>query len=221
MSSEAGSPRCLNCGADLSGAFCSRCGQEDTDLRVSIRSLVRDFFADQFGLESKVPRTLWALVSRPGLLTKEYLAGHRVRWLTPFKLYLSVSVVYFLLLSLPFFGSMRANITYTDADRAAIDSARAEGTLRRDSAAAGQRSDVVAIGGTVSDSTLPDSSLNGLERLLQRRSREFSSMSQVEQVEYFKNAFVKYMPILCGASHLHAAFPCVRLRRAHAESFPA
>lgn len=169
MSSESGSPRCLNCGADLSGSFCSRCGQEDIELRVSLGSLVRDFFADQFGLESKVPRTLWALVSKPGLLTREYLAGHRVRWLLPFKLYLSVSVVYFLLLSLPGVGSMRTTIKYTDTDRAAMDSARVEANSI-------------------------DSAASGTESLIQRRSREIASMSQAEQVDYFKNAFVKYMP---------------------------
>jgi hypothetical protein len=190
MSSESGSPRCLNCGADLSGSFCSKCGQEDLDLRVSLGSLVRDLFADQFGLESKVPRTLWALISKPGLLTREYLAGHRVRWLLPFKLYLSVSVVYFLLLSLPFLGSMRTTIKYTDTDRAAMDSARVEA----DSISANQRSGIVTIGGTVSDSALTDSTATGAESLIQRRSREIASMSQADQVDYFKNAFVKYMP---------------------------
>ena len=194
MSSESGSPRCLNCGADLSGPYCSRCGQEDHDLRVSLGRLVRDFFSDQFGLESKVPRTLWALVSRPGLLTKEYLAGHRVSWLLPLKLYLSVSVVYFLLLSLPFLGGIRTNVTYTDADRAAIDSARDAGAENRgDSVALETRSGIIAVGATAPDSTAIDSSASGLERILSRRVREFGSMSEAEQADYFKAAFVKYM----------------------------
>jgi len=105
LSSEAGSPRCLNCGAELSGPFCSVCGQEDTELRVSLRRLAKDFLAEQLGLESKVPTTLWTLISKPGLLTKEYLGGRRVRSLLPLRLYLSASVVYFLLLALPFFGN--------------------------------------------------------------------------------------------------------------------
>ena len=60
--------------------------------------------AEQLGLESKVPTTLWRLISRPGVLTREYLAGKRVRSLLPLRLYLSASVIYFLLLSVPFFG---------------------------------------------------------------------------------------------------------------------
>src|SRR5215212_9831045 len=104
MSSETGSPRCLNCGADLTGQYCSACGQEDTELRVSLKRLARDFLAEQLGLESKVPTTLWRLMSKPGLLTKEYLSGKRVRSLLPLRLYLSASVIYFLLLALPFFG---------------------------------------------------------------------------------------------------------------------
>src|SRR5512133_3896968 len=99
MSSEGGAPRCLNCGAELDGPFCAQCGQHDHELRISIKRLASDFLAEQLGLESKVPTTLWKLISRPGLLTKEYLVGHRVRSLLPLRLYLSASVIYFLLFS--------------------------------------------------------------------------------------------------------------------------
>ena len=125
MSSESGAPRCLNCGAELSGPYCSQCGQEDHELRVSLKRLARDFLAEQLGLESKVPTTLWTLLSKPGLLTKEYLAGRRVRSLLPLRLYLSASVVYCLLLSLPFFGrKFDSPLKLTGVDAAAIDSAR-------------------------------------------------------------------------------------------------
>ena len=124
MSSEAGSPRCLNCGAELTGQYCSQCGQEDSELRVSIMRLARDFMAEQLGLESKVPTTLWRLITKPGVLTKEYLSGKRVRSLLPLRLYLSASVVYFLLLAMPFFGrGFKSQLKMTGVDAAAIDSA--------------------------------------------------------------------------------------------------
>jgi hypothetical protein len=51
-------------------------------------------------LESKLFRTLWVLLRRPGLLTAEYMAGRRQRYLRPLRLYLALSLVFFLVLSL-------------------------------------------------------------------------------------------------------------------------
>ena len=41
--------------------------------------------------------TFRLLVAKPGELTREYLAGHRVRYISPLRLYLTCSVVFFLL----------------------------------------------------------------------------------------------------------------------------
>lgn len=43
---------------------------------------------------------MWPLVRRPGFLTAEFLAGRRVRYVHPLKLYLAVSLVAFLVLAL-------------------------------------------------------------------------------------------------------------------------
>jgi hypothetical protein len=55
---------------------------------------------DQFSINSALPRTLGALLARPGHLTREYMAGRIVRYIPPFRLYLVTSVVFFLALSL-------------------------------------------------------------------------------------------------------------------------
>jgi hypothetical protein len=168
MTSETGTPRCLNCGAELAGAFCSQCGQEDNDVRISLKQLGRDFFSEQLGIESKVPRTVWALVSKPGFLTREYLSGRRVRWLLPLKLYLSASVVYFLLLSLPVFRGLNSNVKLTETDRA----------------------EVIAVD-TVNSK---DSANSDLEKYMERRARRFSEMSPAEQNNMIRGAYSKYMP---------------------------
>ena len=146
-------------------------------MRVSLKRLANDFFAEQLGLESKVPRTLWALVSRPGFLTKEYLAGRRVRWVLPLKLYLSTSVVYFLLLSLPFAGNFRANVTLTGTDSSAVDS-----TAPR-----------VITGGTIQRDTA-DTTSSALERRLEERATKVGEMSPEERIARFREGFVKWMP---------------------------
>ena len=189
MSSEEGTPRCLNCGAELSGPYCSKCGQEDTELRVSLRRLGRDFLAEQLGLESKVPTTLWLLISKPGLLTKEYLAGRRVRSLLPLRLYLSASVIYFLLLSLPFFGrAFNPTLKLTGVDAAAIDSANAE--LRKDTAATKVRP-TFTIGG---ERVAAYDTGSTAEKFVQKRMKRFGAMSSEEAVDFFKSSFIRYMP---------------------------
>lgn len=75
--------------------FCAECGQENTNYRVSLGRLVGDLFEELFQLESRLWRTLWALFRHPGLLTREYNAGRRVRYTTPLRLYLITSFAYF------------------------------------------------------------------------------------------------------------------------------
>ena len=186
MSSESGSPRCLNCGAELTGPFCSQCGQEDHELRISLKRLVRDFLAEQLGLESKVPTTLWKLISRPGLLTKEYLAGRRVQSLLPLRLYLSASVLYFLLLTLPFFGrEFNPALKITGVDAVAIDSARKKLAARPDTSG-------VSISVTGRRATSPRA--KEVEQFVNRRLKRFGQMSTEESIQFFKSNFVRYVP---------------------------
>lgn len=95
------SAACLNCGQLVASRFCSECGQENTDYRVSLGRLLGDLFEEVFQIESRLWRSLWDLLRHPGRLTREYNAGRRVRYTTPLRLYLLASVSYF------FIGSLR------------------------------------------------------------------------------------------------------------------
>lgn len=191
MSSEAGSPRCLNCGAELTGAYCSACGQEDTELRVSLRRLAKDFLAEQLGLESKVPVTLWTLLRHPGQLTKDYLAGRRVRSLLPLRLYLSASVVYFLLLSLPIFGSS-FKFSTTNTDRAAMDSSGFRFSVSQQ-ARASAPNDMVFDTAT-SENLAKSLPKNRVGQFAARRLHRFVGMKPNEIGSFFKERFIHYMP---------------------------
>ena len=93
------SEHCLNCGAATPGNFCAECGQENKDHTVALKPLLADLLAEQVSWDSRLLRTLTALVIRPGFLTNEYNAGRRAAYLSPLKLYLTVSVLFFLLLA--------------------------------------------------------------------------------------------------------------------------
>ncbi|HST08378.1 MAG TPA: DUF3667 domain-containing protein [Gemmatimonadaceae bacterium] len=87
---------CLNCGEPLAGAFCSSCGQRDIPPYPSTRELAIDAISEFSGWDGRLAATFRALVRRPGLLTLEFLEGRRVRYISPLRLYLTTSVVYFL-----------------------------------------------------------------------------------------------------------------------------
>ncbi len=87
---------CLNCGAPLAGRFCGQCGQKAQPLDVTLAHMAADGWRDVSGYDGRYFRTLSLLVRRPGELTAEILAGRRARYLSPIKLYLITSVIFFI-----------------------------------------------------------------------------------------------------------------------------
>lgn len=86
---------CENCGATLHGHWCAQCGQPAIDYRRSFRHVVLDVLESFLNWDSKFFASLWWLVIRPWRLTNEFLAGHRVRYVHPLRLYLLASVLFF------------------------------------------------------------------------------------------------------------------------------
>lgn len=89
---------CLNCGDTTVGLFCPMCGQRKVDVRVSLRRMLMEVMEDQLSVNSTLPRTLIALIFRPGHLTREYVQGRIVRYIPPFRLYLVSSLLFFIVL---------------------------------------------------------------------------------------------------------------------------
>ena len=87
---------CLNCGTTLDGQYCGNCGQRATSRLISVWELLRDAFGDLLELDSRLWRTLIPLTIRPGQLTRDYLEGRRARFMPPFRMYLVLSIVFFL-----------------------------------------------------------------------------------------------------------------------------
>lgn len=89
---------CPNCGADAEGKYCSSCGQKRIDKHeFAVRHFFGHLLHEITHLESnKILRTASALVAKPGLLTREYLAGRKGQYINPIRIYLTVSAIYFL-----------------------------------------------------------------------------------------------------------------------------
>ncbi len=89
---------CANCGAELQGKFCHTCGQENLELKENFGHMMTHAISDYFHFDHQFFHTIRPLFLKPGKLTMEYMAGRRVQYLHPVKMYIFISLVYFLLL---------------------------------------------------------------------------------------------------------------------------
>ena len=99
---------CLNCGAALTGQFCSQCGQRVGPPHPTTRELVGDAYDELVGWDGKFARTIRLLLTRPGELTRAVIQGQRARYVASVRLYLMCSVVFFLL---------QATVPFPDVDQ--------------------------------------------------------------------------------------------------------
>ncbi|MGF7080517.1 DUF3667 domain-containing protein [Mucilaginibacter sp. UYCu711] len=104
---------CANCGTDLQGKFCHACGQENLELKENFGHMMNHAISDYFHFDHQFFHTLKPLLFKPGKLTNEYMAGKRVQYLHPVKMYIFISLVYFLLLFQSGFEPIKVNQTHT------------------------------------------------------------------------------------------------------------
>jgi hypothetical protein len=86
---------CENCGAQLTGHYCAKCGQPAVDYRRSFRHVIVDLLDEFLNWDSKFLATIGLLIAKPWRLTNEFLAGKRVRYVHPLRLYLLASILFF------------------------------------------------------------------------------------------------------------------------------
>ncbi|MFP5245439.1 MAG: DUF3667 domain-containing protein, partial [Thermoanaerobaculia bacterium] len=89
-------PNCLNCGAVLEGRFCHLCGQKATSVHVGLHDFAHEATHEFLHLDGKIVRTAKLLVTKPGQLTNEFLIGRRARYISPLRVYLTCSLLFFL-----------------------------------------------------------------------------------------------------------------------------
>ena len=86
---------CANCDAELLGRFCSVCGQREEPRVPTIGSVGSEFTNEVFVVESKLWRSFYLLLFKPGQLTTAYLSGKRQMYMSPIRLYLLFSIATF------------------------------------------------------------------------------------------------------------------------------
>ena len=89
---------CLNCGTVLVDKYCHHCGQENLQIKENFGHLMNHAVSDYFHFDHQFFHTLKPLLFQPGKLTNEYMAGKRMQYLHPIKMYIFISLIFFILL---------------------------------------------------------------------------------------------------------------------------
>ena len=115
---------CANCTyaflPDEPNEFCPRCGQQNHPVIIGFGHMVEEFLEGVFHFDGKVFRTAGLLLFKPGELTRRYLAGQRMPYVPPLRLYVFLSFVYFLLLSVNT-SSEDANVKFSKDNNLSIN----------------------------------------------------------------------------------------------------
>lgn len=90
---------CLNCGRplDFTDKFCPNCSQRNSTKQLSINDFFQEFLSSIFTYDSRLRYTIKDLLFKPGTITKNYVKGQRLKYANPFRFFLSVSIIYFLI----------------------------------------------------------------------------------------------------------------------------
>jgi len=91
---------CKNCETSFEGHFCPNCGQSVKDFDRPFSVLFFDILANMWAFDTRVLKTLKSVLFRPGEMALDYVNGRRARYMPPFRLYIFISFIFFLLLNI-------------------------------------------------------------------------------------------------------------------------
>ena len=89
---------CADCGAEVTGKFCSNCGQA-AHVHRTLLHLGEEILHGVMHFDGRLWRTLPLLILNPGRLTREWAQGRRTRYVSPLAMFLFTLFVMFFALS--------------------------------------------------------------------------------------------------------------------------
>jgi hypothetical protein len=169
---------CRNCGAQADGAYCPACGQE-TALRLpTLREFLREAAGRYVAFDGRFWRTFFALLARPGFLTREYYAGRRRRYIRPARLYLFTTLIFFA-------------VSRLFVDPLAVVDHHADATVDH-------RANTTEETKRVSDDKGFDLKLDSEDAIvppaLQQRWSRFNSLTKREKADQLREGMLRYAP---------------------------
>ena len=112
------SNECLNCSQplDLSDRYCPYCSQLNSTKPLSLKDFIEEFFSSFISYDSRLRFTVKDLLFKPGTITRNYVNGERLKYTNPFRFFLSVSIIYFLIYGIANFFNPETGPPFFDID---------------------------------------------------------------------------------------------------------
>jgi hypothetical protein len=174
--------RCRNCGVAARGNYCSNCGQETSLALPSAGRFLREAAGRYVAFDGRFWRSIHRLLFRPGVLTRDYLAGRRRRYVRPARLFVGLSIALFALLR---FSATTPEIIETSAEEGAgIPVETAAGKPPPSGLRVDTDLGIVFDGATWSPKLAP----------LRNRLEAFNRLQRKEKVEQLMNGMLRYGP---------------------------
>jgi len=164
---------CLNCGHHVEEHYCSHCGQPNLELKEPFWHFIGHSIGHYFHFDSKFFHTLVPLLSKPGQITLDYLAGKRARYIHPVSLYIFVSIIYFIIVP----HSLKENTDNPELKKQQADSVAS--VLRNNKAKLDRISP--GLGGAIKIKLDADSQFNSMDTKSQVRFVD--SLKKIQQVK--------------------------------------
>jgi Protein of unknown function (DUF3667) len=153
--------QCENCGAVLQGHYCHVCGQRVHNPLRHFMHAVEEVFESFWHLDGRVFRTLADLFV-PGRVAANYIAGHRVRYLPPLRLFIILSIITF------FVGKLTLHFDPNDAVKVDAGSQKKQG---------------ITIGASDDDGTAAIRDATSVEQVLLKRGEALKSLEEARNDE--------------------------------------
>lgn len=92
---------CKNCQTLLQqeANYCLKCGQSVTSLNRPFSEVVKDMAHETLDIDGRLWLTVRTMFTKPGQLTYEFNQGRQIKYTPPLRLYLVISIVFFIIFS--------------------------------------------------------------------------------------------------------------------------
>ncbi len=93
---------CSNCNHELSNHanYCPSCGQRNISYQKPIKPVLTDMLHETLDIDGRMFLSFKTLLFKPGLMSLEYNSGKRTKYTPPLRMYLVISILFFLVISI-------------------------------------------------------------------------------------------------------------------------